>query len=61
MTIMIKLRAKNQYVKWPSRENYLASKKAKNKCTSINKKVKKDYLKEATKYGVMTKKILRKN
>ena len=54
--IMIKSKAKNQYVKWPSRENYLAFKKAKNKCTSINKKAKKDYFKEATKYGVMTNK-----
>ena len=46
--IMIKSKAKNQYVKWPSGENYLAFKKAKNKCTSINK--------ETTKYGVMTNK-----
>ena len=56
MAMMIKSKAKNQYVKWPSRENYLAFKKAKNKCTSINKKAKKDYFKEATKYGVMTNK-----
>ena len=33
---MMKLKAKNQYVKWPSRENVLSFKKAKNKCTSIN-------------------------
>ena len=54
--IMMKAKIKNQYVKWASRENYLAFKKAKNKCTSINKKAKKDYFKEATKYGVMTNK-----
>ena len=54
--IMMKSKAKNQYVKWPSRENFLAFKKAKNKCTSINKNTKKDYFKEATKYGVMTNK-----
>ena len=30
--------------------------KAKNKCTSTNKKAKKDYFKEATKYGVITNK-----
>ena len=54
--IMMKAKIKNQYVKWASRENCLAFKKAKNKCTSINKKAKKDYFKEATKYGVMTNK-----
>ena len=36
-----KSKARKHYVKWPSRENYLAFKKAKNKCTSINKKAKK--------------------
>ena len=35
---MMKWKAKNQYVKWPLRENYLAFKKAGNKCTSKNKK-----------------------
>ena len=29
--IMMKSKAKKQYVKWPLRENYLAFKKAKNK------------------------------
>ena len=53
---MIKSTLKKQYVKWASRENYVAFKKAKNKCTSINKKAQKDYFKEATKYGVMTNK-----
>ena len=38
--IMMKLKAKNQYVKWPSRENFLAFNKAKNKSTSINEKSK---------------------
>ena len=52
---MMKSKAKNQYVKWPSRENVPAlEKKTKNKCTSINKKAKKGYFNEATKYGVMT-------
>ena len=39
----MKSKAKNQYVKWPSRENVpaLEKKKTKNKCTSINKKAKK--------------------
>ena len=56
--MMMKSKNKNQYVKWPSRENYLAFKRAKNKYTSINKKAKKDYFKEATKYGVMANKEL---
>ena len=46
-------------VKWLSRENYLALKKARNKCTSINKKSKKNYFKEAEKCvqsGVMISK-----
>ena len=33
----MKSKAKNQYVKWPSRENFLAFKKAKNKFTSMKK------------------------
>ena len=53
---MMKQKAKNQYVKWSQRKNFLAFKKAKNKCTSINKKAEKDYFKEAIKYGVMTNK-----
>ena len=54
--IMDKSKAKNKYVKWPSRENYLLFKNVKNKCTSINKKAKKDYFKNATKDGIMTNK-----
>ena len=34
-SIMIKSKAKNQYVKWPSRESFLAFKVNKNKYTSI--------------------------
>ena len=54
----MKSKAKNQYVKRPSRENFLAFKKAENEYISINKKANKDYFKEATKYGVMTNKEL---
>ena len=50
----MKSKAKNQYVKWSSRKNYLAFRNAKNKCTSVNKKAKKDHFKEATKHGVRT-------
>ena len=49
----MKSKAKNQYVKWSSRENFLAFKKAKNNRTSINKKTKKDYFKEASKSPVL--------
>ena len=48
---MMKWKAKNQYVKWPLRENYLVFKKAGNVPLKI-KKAKNDYFKEATKYGV---------
>ena len=50
--IMMNLKAKEQYVKWLSREIFLAFKKAKNKSTSINKKAKKYFFKETTKNGV---------
>ena len=53
---MMKSKAKKQYVKWPSRQNDLAFEKGKNRCTSINKKAKKYYFKDAAKYGVMTNK-----
>ena len=58
--IMMKPKTKNQSEKWPSKQNFLAFKKAKNKRMSINKKTKKDYFKEATKYGVMKNKEFRK-
>ena len=34
--IMMLSKAKNQYIKWPSGEHFLAFRKAKNKFTSIN-------------------------
>ena len=52
--IMDRSRFKNKYLKWPSRENFLAYKKAKNICNSLNKKAKKDYFKKATADGVMS-------
>ena len=54
--IMVKSKTKTQYVKWLSRKNYLAFKKAKNRCNSTNKKAKKDYFKKTAKYGLMTNK-----
>ena len=50
--IMIKSKVKNSYVKWPSRENFVAYKKEKNKFNSLTRKAKRKFLKEATKSGV---------
>ena len=52
--IMTKCKVKNSYVKWPSRENSVAYKKAKNKYNSLIRKAKRKFFKEATKSGVMS-------
>ena len=44
--IMDPSRLKNKYLKWPSRENFLAYKKVKNICNSLNNKLKKDLFKK---------------
>ena len=44
--IMDQSRLKNKYLKWPSRENFLAYKKAKSICNSLNKKTKRTTLKK---------------
>ena len=36
---------RNMYLKWPSRENFLAYKKKKDKCNTLRKKTKKGYFK----------------
>ena len=54
--IMVKSKARNTYLKWPSRENYVSHKKSKNICNSLTKKAKEIYFKEATKNGIMTNK-----
>ena len=41
--IMTRSRIKNKYNKWPSRENFLALKQIKNKCTNLTKTAKKQY------------------
>ena len=38
--VMTKSKVKHSYVKWPSRENFVAYKKAKNKCNSLTRKAK---------------------
>ena len=41
--IMNKSRLRNKYLKWPSRENFLAYKKVKNRCNALTRKIKKRY------------------
>ena len=48
-SIMNRSRFKNRYLKWPSRENFLDYKKAKNLYNSLNKKAKKLILKRLQK------------
>ena len=52
--VMTKSKVKHSYVKWPSRENFVAYKKAKNKCNSLTRKAKMKFFKEATKGGMMS-------
>ena len=49
--IMTKSKVKNSYTNWPSPENFVAYKKAKNKCNSFTRKAKRNFFKEATKSG----------
>ena len=57
--IMNKSKAKNSYVKCPSRENFVTYKNAKTKCNYVihyqKKKAKEKIFKEATKGRVMSK------
>ena len=53
-TIMNKSKVKNSYVKGLSRKNFVAYKKAKNKCNSLTRKAKMKFFKEATKGGMMS-------
>ena len=49
--IMTKSKVKKSYVKWPSRENFVAYKKAKNKCNSLTRKPKRKFSKKQLKVG----------
>ena len=42
--IMTRFTIRNKYNKWPSRENFLALKQIKNKCTNLTKTAKKQYI-----------------
>ena len=48
---MNRSRYKNRYLKCPSRENFLAYKKARNLCNSLNIKGKETYFEKATENG----------
>ena len=52
--IMTKSKIKNSYLTWPSRENFVAYKKAKSRCNSLTRKAKREFFKEATESGVMS-------
>ena len=43
--IMNNSKAKNKYLNWPSRENFISYKRTKNKCNSLNEKVRGDFFK----------------
>ena len=52
-SVMNRSRFKIRCLKWPSHENFLAYKKAKNLCNSLNKKAKKTCFEKATENGIM--------
>ena len=54
--IMNKSKAKNKYLNWPSRENFISYKRTKHKSNSLSEKTKRDFFKETTKDGIMTSK-----
>ena len=47
---------RNRYIKWPSRENFLNFKKAKNTCSNLNKFAKKSYFDKVTSKGFLSNK-----
>ena len=54
--IMNKSRIRNRYLLWPSRDNFLAYKKIKNKCNNLLKKSKKKYFQENASEGSVSNK-----
>ena len=49
--IMNKSKTRNRYLKWPSRENFLAVKSAKSLCKNLIKTNKKSYFQKVTQKG----------
>ena len=56
-TIMNRSKLTNRYIKWPSRENFLDYKKAKNTCGNLNKFAKKSYFDKVTSNGFVSNKV----
>ena len=56
--IMTRSRIKNKYNKWPSRQNFLALKQIKNKCTNLTKAAKKQYFAKSFEKQPLTNKSL---
>ena len=54
--IMSKSKTRNRYLKWPSRENFLATKSTKNLCNNLIKTNKKSYFQKVTQKGFANKK-----
>ena len=54
--IIEKLKSRNNYLKWPSREHYVSYKNSKSNYNSLTKKAEKIFFKEATKDGIMSNK-----
>ena len=54
--VMTRSRIKNKYNKWPSRENFLALKQIKNKCTNQTKTAKKQYFAKSAENQPLTNK-----
>ena len=54
--IINRSKLRNRYFKWPSRENFLDYKKAKNTCKNLNKSAKKPYFNKVTSKGFVSNK-----
>ena len=52
--MMNRSKLRNRYIKWPSRENFLDYKKAKNTCSYLNKFAKKSYFDKDTRTGFVS-------
>ena len=49
--VMNKSKTRNKYIKWPSRGNFLAMKRAKNYCNNLTRTTKKNIFQNVTKSG----------
>ena len=49
--VMNKSKTRKKYIKWPSRENFLAMKRAKNYCNNLTRTAKRNFFQRVTKSG----------